>query len=345
MGKFTTLKQTLGTPGREGRNETEERASQGRETLPIEQLAPSPRNHRKHFNRAALADLIASIKTQGILEPLLVRPREKEGYEIVSGERRYRAAREIGLTEVPCNIREMGEREALEIGLTSNFLRDNPNPYERTKGLLELLAEKLGVSEEEAIAHLKRMRSRKEGARRKGEELDNVIQQPAESEELDNVIQTPEEIIAATLTEVGGLSWESFLKNNIPVLSLPEEILSALDRGELSYNSATAIARVGDEGKRSELLEVAIAEKLSVGEVRRRVKEIGQGKGKAKTETLTSRLQRIRGGYQKFEKKKAQYEAQGGRAAEVASELERKLAAFAEESEKLLQELEAIERE
>lgn len=350
MGKFAGLKQTLQHKTSESLAPYESEIDSMREPvhgaakIRIDLLEPYPRNHRRYFNPETLSDLTASIRAQGILEALLVRSIADNRYQIVSGERRYRAARIVGLTEVPCVVREMCDREALEVSLTSNLLRDDPNPYERTKKLLELLSEKIAVSEDEVIALLKQMRSKKESARRKVSTLDNVIQGQEKAEVLDNVIQDPKELtIAATLVEVGGVSWESYLKNNIPVLSLPEEILAVLDRGDLPYNSATVISRVEDVEKRNELLQVAVAEKLSVAELRKRVKGLRERVVQAKPKTLSSRLQEIRGEYQHFEKSKAQYMERGGRAAELAIALEEKLYSFTEEYEALLRELKKIE--
>ncbi|NJO94561.1 MAG: ParB/RepB/Spo0J family partition protein [Hydrococcus sp. RM1_1_31] len=85
---------------------------------------------RRYFDEQALQELISSIKQHGILQPLLVRPLSSGGYELVAGERRYRAAMESELTEVPVVVRELNNSEALQIALIENLQREDLNPVE-----------------------------------------------------------------------------------------------------------------------------------------------------------------------------------------------------------------------
>jgi ParB family chromosome partitioning protein len=109
--------------------------------LPLEKLAPNPEQPRKFFEAAALEELVASIKTHGVLQPLLVRPHPKDGghWQIVAGERRWLAATQAGLTEVPVLVRELDDRTALELGLVENVLREDITPMEEARALKALL--------------------------------------------------------------------------------------------------------------------------------------------------------------------------------------------------------------
>lgn len=106
--------------------------------MPIEHLKPSPNNPRKHFAEADLEDLSKSIRDKGLLQPIVVRPLANGEYEIVAGERRWRAAQRAGVHDVPVLIRELSDGEALEIALIENIQRSDLNPLEeaRAYGLL-----------------------------------------------------------------------------------------------------------------------------------------------------------------------------------------------------------------
>jgi ParB family chromosome partitioning protein len=106
--------------------------------MPIELIHASPNNPRKHFADADLDDLANSIREKGLLQPIVVRPRADGEYEIVAGERRWRASQRAGIHEVPVLIRELNDGEALEIALIENIQRSDLNPLEeaRAYGLL-----------------------------------------------------------------------------------------------------------------------------------------------------------------------------------------------------------------
>jgi ParB family chromosome partitioning protein len=95
---------------------------------------------RRYFDEAAMQELVASVEQHGILQPLLVRPLAGDGYEIVAGERRFRAAEKVRLRDVPVIVRSMSDAEALQYALLENLQRENLNPVEETEGILQLLA-------------------------------------------------------------------------------------------------------------------------------------------------------------------------------------------------------------
>src|SRR5690606_35435133 len=96
--------------------------------VPIEFISPNPRNPRRNFADAELSDLANSIREHGIVQPVVVRPSSAEGrYEIIAGERRWRAAQRAGLNEVPVIVREVDDRVALELAIVENVQRSDLN--------------------------------------------------------------------------------------------------------------------------------------------------------------------------------------------------------------------------
>ncbi|MEB3285848.1 MAG: ParB/RepB/Spo0J family partition protein [Candidatus Sericytochromatia bacterium] len=109
--------------------------------LPLDRLVPNPGQPRKFFEATALEELATSIKTHGVLQPLLVRPHPKDTghWQIVAGERRWLAANQAGLLEVPVLVRELDDQAALELGLVENVLREDITPMEEARALKALL--------------------------------------------------------------------------------------------------------------------------------------------------------------------------------------------------------------
>lgn len=109
-------------------------------SLPVDKVHPNPDQPRKFFNPEELADLTSSIRTHGLLQPVLVRPRG-ESYEIIAGERRWRAAKEAQLTEIPVIIKDLSERETLQVALVENLQRSQLSSIEEAKGFRLLMME------------------------------------------------------------------------------------------------------------------------------------------------------------------------------------------------------------
>lgn len=108
-------------------------------TLALNDIIPNKEQPRKTFDEGALAELADSIKMHGVLQPLLVRPLTTGGYQLVAGERRWRASRLAGLTEVPVIIKELSDTEAMEIAIIENLQREDLNPIEEAEGLQALI--------------------------------------------------------------------------------------------------------------------------------------------------------------------------------------------------------------
>jgi ParB family chromosome partitioning protein len=221
---------------------------------------------RRYFDAEKLEQLVQSVKQHGILEPLLVRPLQDNQYELVAGERRYRAAALVGLTEVPVVVRELNDTEALQLALVENLQREDLSPIEETEGILQLLALKLNLTEPEIPPLLYQMKNAFEKDKGKDSEVrDNVIPNP----ESDS-----EQGIQSVFADLGLMSWYSFTCNRLPLLRLSEDIKEALRRGEIEYTKAKAIAQVKDETERKALLEEASASSLSLSQIRERIKAV-----------------------------------------------------------------------
>ena len=129
----------------------------GSVTLPISQVEPGLNQPRKHFDEEALAELSESIRQHGVLQPLTVRRLSSGYYQIIAGERRWRAARMAGLLEVPALIIEADDRKVMEIGLIENLQREDLNPMEEAAGYRTLIQE-YGLTQEEAARRVSKSR-------------------------------------------------------------------------------------------------------------------------------------------------------------------------------------------
>ena len=109
--------------------------------LPVDAIHANPRQPRRRFEPEAASGLAESVRTQGVIQPMLVRPRAAGGYEIVAGERRWRAAREAGRTTVPAVVRDTDDREALLLGLVENVAREQLTPVEEARAYAVLIDE------------------------------------------------------------------------------------------------------------------------------------------------------------------------------------------------------------
>ena len=128
--------------------ENDSEDNNGSVTSKISEIEPNRSQPRKEFDEKALSELAESISKHGLLQPLLVRPLPLGGYQIVAGERRYRACRMAGITEVPVIIRELGDTETMEIALIENLQREDLTPIEEALGY-QVLIDEHGFSQEE----------------------------------------------------------------------------------------------------------------------------------------------------------------------------------------------------
>jgi ParB family chromosome partitioning protein len=127
-------------------------------TLPVARIRPGRYQPRTRMDQEALAELAASIRSQGLMQPVLVRPVERDTYELIAGERRWRAAQMAGLAEVPALVREVPDESALALSLIENIQREDLNPLEEAAGLHRLVDE-FKMTHEQAADAVGRSRS------------------------------------------------------------------------------------------------------------------------------------------------------------------------------------------
>jgi len=202
-------------------------------TLATADLGPGAFQPRTDFAEEALEELARSIREQGVLQPLLVRPLESGRYEIVAGERRWRAAQRAGLKEVPVLVRELTDAQAQLAAAVENLQRENLNVMEEVRARLQVAASTLGVPAEQAVARLFALDRRPE-------------EDPEAVARLDT-----------TFAALGRETWRSFIKNRAALLHLPEDVQAAVRSG-LDYRKGLLVGRVGDPGERARLLQKAV---------------------------------------------------------------------------------------
>ena len=129
-----------------------------KETLKIYEIEPNRNQPRKNFDVTALEDLASSIATHGIIQPIIVRKKVNGFYEIVAGERRWRAAKMAGLVEVPVIIRELTDQDTALLAVVENLQREDLNPVEEARGYRSLI-ENFGLTQEEAAAKVSKSRA------------------------------------------------------------------------------------------------------------------------------------------------------------------------------------------
>jgi ParB family chromosome partitioning protein len=117
-----------------------EPSTEGALEIPLDRVRPNPRQPRRQFDSAAMNELTESIRTSGVIQPIVVR-RLGEDYELIAGERRWRAAQAAGLARIPAVVREATNEESLELALVENLLREDLNPIEAAEGYRQLLAD------------------------------------------------------------------------------------------------------------------------------------------------------------------------------------------------------------
>lgn len=212
-------------------NTTDTAASQ---TLRISEIEPNRSQPRKNFDDETISALADSIKQHGILQPLLVRP-YGSGYQIVAGERRWRAARMLGMSEVPVQIKELTDSEAMQIALIENLQRENLNPIEEAQGYYEL-TENFGMTQEEISKTVGRSRSA--------------------------------------------------IANAMRLLSLPEEVRTMLEDGELSVGHAKALLSFDNDYDMIVAARKACGGKMTV----RALEKMAQNAGKPEKEVSNERI-------------------------------------------------------
>jgi len=181
--------------------------------VPVELIHPNPRQPRKRFDHEATAGLADSIRAQGIIQPVVLRPRPAGGYELIAGERRWRAAREAGVEVLPALIRDADDRDSLLLGLIENVAREELSPIEEARAYA-LLTDEFGLA------------------------------------------------LGEIAERVGGS--KPGVSNRLRLLELSDDILSMVERGELTEGHARAVLAVPDNEGRRRLARKIVRQGLSV---------------------------------------------------------------------------------
>lgn len=238
-------------------------------TATLDQIQLPESQPRRYFDPQAQEQLIASVRQHGILQPLLVRPLPNGDYELVAGERRYRAAVEVGLEKVPIVERELTDSEAFQLALIENLQREDLNPVEETEGILHLLALQLSLTVQEVPSLLYRL---KHAAERDSGDSGHNVMPNSELEKIETLFE-----------QLGLMTWQSFVKNRLPLLNLPEDVLETIRTGQVAYTKAKAIAQIKAAQTRKKILKQAISEEWSLSQIKDRVKSL-----KAKSDEQSS---------------------------------------------------------
>lgn len=222
--------------------------------IPVGQIRPGKYQPRRYFSQESITSLAQSFKAQGFRGAINVRPQQGDTYEIVAGERRWRAAKEAGLNEVRCIIDDYSDEEALQFALVENLQREDLSKLEETEGILQLIETKLGIATEDAIYVI-----RTEGHSDKYARSD-----VAPSVELQKI---------EALLSYFNIELQTFRTKNLRTLTLPEDLKAAHLQDGLSYSAALELNKIKDDNQRATLLAAAIQDGLSFREIKRRVKD------------------------------------------------------------------------
>jgi ParB family transcriptional regulator, chromosome partitioning protein len=224
------------------------------QVLSLSQLVLGAYQPRKHFDPKKLDELTVSIRSHGVLQPIVVRPIEPERFEIIAGERRYMASQRAGLKSIPAVIKRLDDREALEVALLVNLQRQDLTEIEETEGVLHLLSLRLERSLSEAISLLYRMDNESKG---------KVTQ---------SVLGSPDGcVVESVFSTLGKMTWQSFVVTRLPLLKLPHDLLEALRRGEITPIKARTLSRLTDPTERRRMLDDLLREGWSNMELRHQI--------------------------------------------------------------------------
>ena len=200
---------------------------EGAVSLPISQVEPGLNQPRKHFDEGALADLADSIRIHGIIQPLTVRRLASGYYQIIAGERRWRAAKSAGLSEIPAVIIEADDRKVMELGLIENLQREDLNPAEEARGYRTLM-EEYGLTQDQVARQMGKSR-------------------PAVANTL-RLLALPDELME--LLEDGSLSaGHARAILALPSPALQREAAKKVIKDQLSVRQTEALVKVMQKGK------------------------------------------------------------------------------------------------
>ena len=223
-------------------------AQPGDSQIDLELTDFNPKQPRRYHPPEAHADLVKTIRKHGVIQSITVRP-VGERYEVIAGERRVRAAREVGLTRIPAVVIEADDATAFEIATLENMAREDLNPVEETLAVLQLLETKLNEDRERVTWMLRQIDSELRGRSSASISL-------RERSTIDAVFEA-----------IGRYTAQSFVNNRLPILKYPEDVLEAVMYKGLPFRTAKPISTIADIGQRELLIKRTLKEKLSKEQV------------------------------------------------------------------------------
>lgn len=247
------------------------------ELISIDKIVKSPLQPRQFFAQSSIDSLTNAFKEHGFRGALNVRLLADGTYELVAGERRWRAAQQAQLKTVRCIVDTYSDEEALEFALMENLQREDLSKLEETEGILHFIEVKLGIAREQAISII-----RTEGHSDKASRSD-----VAPSEEMRGI---------EALLSLFNIGLQTFRTKNLRTLSLPDDLKAAhLEQG-LSYSSALELSKLKNDDERQVLLAEALTEGLSVRDIKSQVQNVlaeGDSSSNHKNTDLVKRFDKM----------------------------------------------------
>ncbi len=236
-------------------SKADEQSESAARWIPIEQIQAGSVQPRQFFSAASINSLSETFQVNGFKGAINVRRVKGDNYEIVAGERRWRAAKLAGLEKVRCIIDEYNDDEALEFALVENLQREDLSKLEETEGILQLIEFKLEIPKDKAVSIV-----RSEG------HTDRLTRSDvAPSQEITQI---------TSLLSYFNIELQTFRTKNLRTLSLPEDLKIAHLQQSLSYSSALELSKIKDPEKRSSLLEETLDNNLSFRSIKKKVKDL-----------------------------------------------------------------------
>ena len=267
----------------------EEEANDAVLSVPISRIEPRQDQPRRSFDESSLAELADSIRQYGLIQPITVRKLESGYYQIIAGERRWRASRMAGLTELPVRVIEADERLTTELALVENLQREDLNPLEEALGYKQLI-ERFGLTQEEAAQRVGKSRPAVANAMRLLNLDPEVAQLVAEGRlsagHARAIVALPE---ALQLTAA-----ETALKSDLSVRRTEEMVKKLLSAGEAEAAPAQETVKVDYLGEVSKKLEKSLGRKVKLTESGKRGKIVLEYYGSDDREALIELLERIK---------------------------------------------------
>lgn len=229
---------------------------------------------RRYFDEVKLKTLADNIKKVGLLQFPIIRERNDGKYDLIAGERRVRAGKIAELDTITCRIIKCDDKTAKEIQLVENLKREDLNAWEETRAIMDLLCTELDIEEKEIKQLLNRMNNEQSGRASQKTRIDN------EEESNHNVMLTERiNTIKMLFVNMGLMTWESYIKNRLPLLNLHDDVTENLATGKIEYTKAKVINKIKDDVTRLEILNKAVAEKLSLEQIKALIpKPVAQAK-------------------------------------------------------------------